>query len=615
MSAPGPSARPADTVPIRSPIQDSAAGRAAVDSPGAVSAIEKAPTGIAGFDEITGGGLPRGRTTLVIGGPGAGKTIFALSCLANGARLHGEPGIFVAFEENARQLTVNAAPFGWDLPALERERLLVLLDAQLSPSVVQTGEFDLGALLAVLAAQVEDTGARRVVFDGVDVLLTLLNDPAAERREIFRIHEWLQEQGLTGILTTKAAEAETPLGERYAFLQFMVDCVVELHHRLAERVALRSVRVRKYRGSGFAEGEFPLVISTRGIEVSTFGPAELDYPVFDERLTTGIDRLDAMLDGGYYRGSSVLISGAPGTAKTTLAALFVEAACRRDERALYVSFEEAGAQLARNLRSVGIDLGAHADAGRLTIRAIRTEAKSAEAHLIDIQACIRDLGPRHLVLDPLSSLASTGGHVAAMHASLRVLDLAKSLGITVVCTSLVSGDAPTEASAAEISTVADTWIHLAYLARGGERNRTLTVVKSRGTRHSNQVRELILSDDGVTLADVYTAGGEVLVGTARREREQELREFERRRRAEAALRRVQSEGELADLDARIATLERERATRRAALAVEATAEGERVGRAADALQERLRLRGADRDTAARATDDVPDDGARKPGEP
>jgi circadian clock protein KaiC len=576
--------------------------------------VEKAPTGIPGFDDITGGGLPRGRTTLVVGGPGAGKTIFALSCLANGARDHHEPGIFVAFEENARQLTVNAAPFGWDLPALERDRRLVLLDAQLSPSVVQTGDFDLGALLAVLAAQVEDMGARRVVFDGVDVLLTLLNDPVAERREVFRIHEWLQEQGVTGILTTKAAEGgETPLTERYSFLQFMVDCVVELHHRLADRVALRSLRVRKYRGSGFAEGEFPLVISRRGIEVSTFGPAELAYPVFDERLTTGVDRLDAMLDGGYYRGSSVLISGAPGTAKTTLAALYVEAACRRGERALYVSFEESAAQLVRNVRSVGIDLGAQVEAGRLTVRAIRTEAKSAEAHLVDIQACIDDVGPQHLVLDPLSSLASTGGHVAAMHASLRVIDLAKSLGITVVCTSLVSGDAPTEATAAEVSTVADTWIHLSYLVRGGERNRTLTVVKSRGTRHSNQVRELILSDHGVTLADVYTAGGEVLVGTARREREEELRERERRRRAEAELRRLQGEGELAELDARIAALQRDRAARREALAVDVTAEQERVSREADALQERLRLRGADRDTVARPVDDAPADGARRPG--
>ena len=578
------------------------------------SAVQKAPTDIPGFDTITGGGLPRGRTTLVIGGPGAGKTIFALSCLANGAREHGEPGIFVAFEENARQLTVNAAPFGWDLPGLERDGRLLLLDAQLSPNVVQSGEFDLGALLAVLGSQVEEMGVRRIVFDGIDVLLTLLNDPVAERREIFRIHDWLQQQELTGILTTKAVEAENPLSERYSFLQFMVDCVVELHHRLADRVALRSLRVRKYRGSGFAEGEFPVIISRRGIEVSTFGPAELDYPVFDERLTTGVERLDAMLDGGYYRGSSVLISGAPGTAKTTLAAVFVESVCRRGERALYVSFEEAAAQLVRNVRSVGVDLRKYVDAGLLTVRAIRTEAQSAEAHLVEIQACIRDVGPQHLVLDPLSSLASTGGQVAAMHASLRVIDLAKSLGITVVCTSLVAGgDVPTEASAAEVSSVADTWIHLSYLVRGGERNRTLTVVKSRGTRHSNQVRELILSDHGVTLADVYTAGGEVLVGTARREREEELRERERRRRAEAELRRVQGEGELAELDARIAALERDRAARRAALSVDLATEYDRVGREAEALQERLRLRGADQDTVRRAADDMPADGARRTG--
>jgi circadian clock protein KaiC len=569
------------------------AERAEAAPPAAV--LEKSPTGIAGFDEITGGGLPSTRTSLILGAPGAGKTVFALQCLVNGARNSREPGIFVAFEESSRQILANAATFGWDLPALERDRLF-FLDARLSPTVVKAGEFDLSAILAGLEAKAKEMGARRVVFDGIDILISVLDDPAAERQELYRLQEWLHRTGLTAIITAKAFEGDRLSTERYAFMQFMVDAVVMLYHRMNDRVSLRGLRVLKYRGTGFAENEFPLVITKAGIEVSVFGQSELQYEVSTERIPSGVSRLDTMLDGGYYRGSGVLISGAPGTAKTTLAAAFVDASCKRGERALYVSFDEAASQITRNLRSIGVELQRHCDAGLLHIHSIRTESRSAEEHFLELKGMIRALEPRAIVLDPISALTKTGGHTSAVHASLRLLDFARSQGITVICTSLVSNeDAFREMTSMQISTIADTWIHLAYMVHGGERNRTLTVVKSRGMAHSNQVRELILSRNGVTLTDVYTAGGEVLLGTARWEYESRKREESIRADAERAQRRRELEAEQAELDARIEALLRQRNVKRSELenfAGAGAAAGARRRSDAEAMR---RLRHADAD--------------------
>jgi circadian clock protein KaiC len=319
----------------------------------------------------------------VLGGPGAGKTVFALEALVNGAHLERVPGIFVALEESSRQIIRNAATFGWDLPALEQERLF-FLDARLSPTTVQAGDFDISGMLAGLEAKAKEMNATRIVFDGIDVLLTLLDDQAKERRELYRLQDWLQKNHFTAILTAKASESDRVSTERYAFMQFMVDAVVLMHHRMLERVSLRGVRVMKYRGSGFAEGEFPMIISSSGIEVATFGSTTLDYDVDTERVSTGVPRLDTMLDGGYYRGSSVLITGAPGSAKTTLAGAFTRATCERGERALYASFDEPGKQIIRNLRSVSIDLGPFCDSGLLEIYSVRTESRSSEDHFIHL---------------------------------------------------------------------------------------------------------------------------------------------------------------------------------------------------------------------------------------
>jgi circadian clock protein KaiC len=564
--------------------------RAASDAP-----IRKAPSGIEGLDQITGGGLPTGRTTLVVGGPGAGKTVLALQSLVHAASVLGEPGIFVAFEESSRQIVANAATFGWDLPELENRRLF-FLDARLAPSTVQAGDFDISGILAGLAAKAKEMNARRIVFDGIDVLLTMLDDPAKERREIYRLQEWLLASGLTAVITAKASPDDRISTERYAFMQFMVDAVVSLHHRMVDRVSLRGLRVTKYRGSSFSESEFPMVIAASGIEVATFGNAELEYDVSTERVSTGVPRLDTMLDGGYYRGSGVLISGAPGVAKTTLAGAFANAACRRGERVLYVSFDEAGSQIVRNLRSVGIDLEPHREAGLLEVYSTRTESRSSEDHLITLRQRIAAFAPRNMIVDPLSALGKTGGHVAAVHASLRLLDYARSLGITTVCTSLVADEAMEESTTTQISTIADTWIHLAYLIHGGERNRTLTIVKSRGMKHSNQVRELLLSNDGVTLADVFTSGGEVLVGTARWEREMQLREATATRQAERLRRRKTAEKEEARLRAQIAALEAELATQRIESELLVGEEQEELRRRGSEHAALLRLRHADADT-------------------
>jgi circadian clock protein KaiC len=561
------------------------------------SAIEKCPTGIAGFDEITGGGLPKNRTSLILGAPGAGKTVFALECLVTGAKNHQEPGIFVAFEENSRHIMTNAATFGWDLPALERDKLF-FLDARLSPTVVQSGDFDLTAILAGLEAKAKEMNAKRIVFDGIDILIGLLDDPAKERQEFYRLQEWLHRTGLTAIITAKSYEGDRISSERYAFMQFMVDAVVMLYHRMLDRVSLRGLRVLKYRGTGFAENEFPLVISPTGIEVSVFGQSELTYDVSSERIPTGIPRLDTMLDRGYYRGSGILISGAPGTAKTTLSGAFIHAGCRRGEVGLFVSFDEAASQITRNLRSVGIDLQPHCDAGLLHMYSIRTEARSSEEHFIELRGLMKRLQPRNVVLDPISALTKTGGHVSAVHASLRLLDYARSLGITVLCTSLVaSEDAFHEATSMEISTIADTWIHLAYMVRNGERNRTLTVVKSRGMGHSNQVRELILGRDGITLSDVYTAGGEVLLGTARWEYEARMRDEAARMDAERQQRRRELEHQQAELDSRIEALLRERNLKRAELESFAGVTTAAGARRQSNAQEIRRLRHADHESS------------------
>jgi circadian clock protein KaiC len=479
-------------------------------------AVDKLRTGIRGFDEITTGGLPRGRTTLVVGGPGCGKTVFALQTLVNGAREDKEAGLFVAFEESTGQLLQNASSFGWGLRALV-DKQLFLFDARVAPEVVQAGDFDLIGLLALLEAKARTMGATRVVFDGLDVLLGLFTDPLAERREVYRIRDWLARTGLTGLITLKAGSLE--VDERLGFLQFMVDCVLVLRHRLVDGSAFRNLRVVKYRGSGCSGDEFPITLAAKGLQLTPRGPTELTYPVTDQRVSSGLPRLDSMLRGGYHLGSNVLISGAPGTAKTTLCGLFAAAACARGERALYVSFDEGADQIVRNLRSVGIKLTPHLESGLLKIYSTRARGPNVADQFAELREQVRLQRPRILVLDPLS-LLSKQVEVPAAGSAQQFLDQLKRDAITVVNTSVMEGISTDDAQTAGISTIADTWIHLAYVVQDGERNRALTIVESRGSGHSHQVRELTLSDGGVDINDVVVAQGKVLMGVARRVWEQ-----------------------------------------------------------------------------------------------
>ncbi|MDO9545808.1 MAG: circadian clock protein KaiC [Pelolinea sp.] len=530
--------------------------------------LEKMPTGIDGFDEITGGGLPRNRTSLVIGGPGAGKTVFAMQTLVNGARRWNEPGIFVAFEENSRQIIANAASFGWDLETMEKEGRLFILDAHLSADDIKSGMFDLVGMLASIKAKSDEMGAKRIVFDSIDVLLTFLNDPVTERQEIYRLHEWLAQEGPTGIITIRLAGDNLLLSQHYGFIQFMADCVILLRHYLIERVSLRDLRVVKYRGSKFEENEFPLIIDSKGIDVTSFRSKETKGKVSNERVSSGIERLDTMLNGGFFRGSSVLITGAPGTAKSTLCAAFAEAACRRAEKTIYISFDESADELVRNMSSVNIHLAPHIESGVLYIYSENTESRSSEEHLMRIKKLISEQEPRCLVIDPLSVMIRAGGRISALGVAKELLGLTNANLITTVLSSLVEGgESMVETSGIAISTVTDTWLDLSFVAQGGERNRALSIIKSRGTRHSNQVRELILSDQGVTLTDVYTARGEVLMGSLRWARIRAEALEKELTRAEIERKRIDLELADAETLARMETLKRQLEAQRAELAL------------------------------------------------
>jgi circadian clock protein KaiC len=577
----------------------------ATDPVSSVNPTTKAPTAIAGLDEITGGGLPRGRTTLLVGGSGSGKTILALQFLVNGARQAGEPGIFVAFEETPSRIVTNAETFGWDLPELQQGQLY-FMDAQPAPDLVQSGTFDLSGMLAALGAKAAQMGAKRIVFDALDIVLALLPDAGAQRREIYRLHAWLLAHQLTGVVTLKAESDERGAGRHpFGFIQFMVDCAVILNHSVVLGVSQRNLRVQKYRGSSFDENESPFLIGKTGFEVAvtrTLGRGGAE--VTNERVSSGVERLDTMLGGGYYRGASVLITGFPGTAKTTLSGAFAEAACLRGERTMFVSFDSDSNEVIRNLGSVGIQLERFVENGSLHMVSARTITGSAETYLVRIKTLAKEHRARCLVVDPVSTLSKSGNELTAHSVAERLIDWSKAEGITLVCTSLLDEmSSQSEAgSPLQISTLADTWIHLNYLVQAGERNRGMSIIKSRGTAHSNQVRELILSDAGITVTDTYTAGGEVLMGTMRWEKESAERHASEVAAVTAKLTSVKLEAEEAELEARMRSLQVELAAKRT--------EKEVLARSAE-VHEREQSLGRDRMRELRGTDVTPDGGVTR----
>jgi circadian clock protein KaiC len=485
--------------------------------------LEKAPTGIPGLDQITEGGLPRGRVSLVAGSAGAGKTLLALEFLVAGARKYGEPGVLVSFEESAEKVTLNVRSLGFDLDQLQRDGLLTVISFQIEPAeIISTGAFDLEPLFLILDDAIGRLGARRVVLDTVEVLFGAFGDDSTIRSERNRLARWLEERGLTAIVT---GERGTTSLTRHGIDEYVTDCVIVLDHRVTEEISTRRLRVVKYRGSAHGTNEFPFLISARGFVVLPITSVALDYGASDERVSTGVDRLDHMLGGGVFCGSTTLVTGTAGTGKTSLGAHLVNAACARGERALWVLLEESPAQVLRNMRSVGLDLKPWVDAGLLRIWSAHPSAYGLETHLAVLAQLIEEVSPSVAVLDGIAGLASGAPSSEVTSLVARQLDLLKSREITTMATSL--GDAD-ESSTLEVSSLVDNWLLLRNVEANGERNRLLFVLKSRGTAHSNQVREFVLTNHGIELVEVYVGPAGMLAGSARLAQEAVERDAEAR---------------------------------------------------------------------------------------
>jgi circadian clock protein KaiC len=483
--------------------------------------LPKAATGIQGLDEITGGGLPRGRTTLVSGGAGAGKTLFGLEFLVRGATQYNEPGVFISFEESIPDLTKNVASLGFDLAQLVGDRKLFVDHVSIQRSESgETGEYDLEGLFIRIADAVQRVGARRVVLDTIEALFGDLPNPGILRSEIRRLFDWLKQKGLTTVITAERDQPDKLT--RHGIEEFVSDCVILLDHRIREEISTRRLRIVKYRGSTHGTNEYPFLIDDQGVSVLPISSLGLDHAASTERVSSGIARLDGMLSGkGFYRGSSILASGTAGTGKSTIAACFVDAACRRGERALFFAFEESPQQIVRNARSIGIDLDPWVRKGLLQFHAARPTYGGIEQVLLLTHKHITSFQPTVVVVDPVTNLlmVSTQNEVRSM--LTRLVDFLKTQKITAIFTSLTAAGA-LEASEADVSSLMDTWLLLKNIEVGGERNRALYVLKSRGMEHSNQIREFVLTDDGLRLLDVYLGPEGVLTGSARVS--QEMRE-------------------------------------------------------------------------------------------
>jgi circadian clock protein KaiC len=481
--------------------------------------LQKAFTGIQGLDEITGGGLPSGRPTLVSGGAGSGKTMFGLEFLVRGATQYGEPGVFMSFEETIPDLTKNAASLGFDLGRMVTDKKLFLDHVLISRSeVAETGEYDLDGLFIRIADAVQRVGARRIVLDTIEALFGELPNPGILRAEIRRLFGWLKEKGLTTVIT---AERDRPDKlTRHGIEEFVSDCVILLDHRIREEISTRRLRIVKYRGSTHGTNEYPFLIDEHGISVLPISSLGLDHAAPAARISTGIARLDGMLGGkGFYRGSSILLSGTSGAGKTSVAAHFVDGACRRGERCLYFAFEESPRQIVRNMRSIGIDLEPWVHKGLLQFQAARPTYGGIEQHLLVTHKCVSGFKPSVVVVDPITNLlmVSTLNEVRSM--LTRMVDFLKTQQITAIFTSLTAGSGTLEANEADVSSLMDSWLFLKSIEVGGEMNRALYVLKSRGMDHSNQIREFLLTNDGLRLLDVYVGSEGVLTGSARMSQE------------------------------------------------------------------------------------------------
>jgi circadian clock protein KaiC len=505
-------------------------------------ALPKAPTGISGLDEVTGGGLPRGRPTLVCGPAGCGKTLLAMEFLVRGITQFNEPGVFVAFEESADDLIANVASLGFDLAQLEADGQLVIDHVNVAPSEMDdSGEWDLEGLFLRLGAAIDAIGAKRVVIDTVENLFGAFSNTAILRAELSRLFAWLKDRGITAVITGERGDGRLT---RHGIEEYVSDCVIVLDHRVTEQTSTRRLRILKYRGSLHGTNEYPFLIGQSGVSVLPITSLSLAHDVSSERVSTGVARLDAMLgDGGFYKGSTVLVSGGPGTGKSTLAAQFCDATCGRGERALYFAFEESEAEVVRNMASVGIDLKQWKDAGLLQFRCFRPSLLGLEAHLFALQKHVAEFDPAVVVIDPISDLLRVATEAEFSAMLTRQVDYLKARGVTALLTSLKAGTEPS-LSDLQMASLVDTWLLLKTLEGNGENNRVLYVRKSRGMAHSNQIREFLLTAQGIELADVYVGPEGVLTGSARQ--------------AQEAKERSDGVARLEDLQQRRANLDRRR---------------------------------------------------------
>lgn len=499
--------------------------------------LAKSRTGIQGLDEITGGGFPAGRPTLIAGSAGCGKTMLAMEFLVRGATQFGEPGVFMMFEENAKELTANVRSLGFDLNDLAERKLILLDYVHIERSEIEeTGEYDLEGLFIRLGHAIDSIGAKRVVLDTIEALFAGLPNHALLRAELRRLFRWLKDRGMTAVITGEQGKASIT---RYGMEEYVADCVIVLDQRIADQICTRRLRVVKYRGTAHGTNEYPFLISERGFSVLPITSLQLDHSASTKRLSTGIARLDEMLGGeGVFCGSSILVSGSPGTGKSSIGAKFIDAACARGEKALLFAYEESSAQITRNMRSIDIDLEPWVQKGLLQIHASRPTLYGLEQHLVMMHDAVRTFGPSVVVVDPISNLTLERYDAEVKPTLMRLIDFLKKQQVTTLFTSLNSdAEQVPEDSQLGVSSLMDTWLLLRNVEFNGERNRTLHILKSRGMPHSNQVREFVLSDEGIDLVDVYVGAEGVVTGSARVAQENHVR-------AAAELRRQDHEGKL-----------------------------------------------------------------------
>ncbi len=475
--------------------------------------LPKCPSGIDGLDEITGGGLPLGRPTLVCGWAGCGKTLLAMEFLVRGARDFGDPGVYMSFEETEAELTANVASLGFDIPGLVRSKKLVVDYVRVERSEIEeTGEYDLEGLFVRLGSAIDAIGARRVVLDTIESLFSSLPNEGILRAELRRLFSWLKNKGITAVITGEQAHVDQLT--RQGLEEFVSDCVIQLDHRVVNQVATRRLRVIKYRGTSHGTNEYTAMIDEGGLSILPITVLELSVRVSRERVTTGIASLDAMLGGGYWRGSSILMTGTAGTGKTSFAVAFADSICRRGGRSLYLSFEESPSQMTRNMASIGLRLTRHIRSGRLLFNSARPSLYGLESHLVNVHAIVKRFRPESVIMDPITGLGGMGSIDEIKAMLTRIIDYFKNEHITAVFTSLTDAGSSFERNEVGVSTLMDTWIILRMVEAANERRRTLSILKSRGMAHSHQVREFRLNGRGIHLLDFY--GGPAQSGEASR---------------------------------------------------------------------------------------------------